>query len=93
MIFESINRDIKIHLLTKHEGDLQATLERHRIAGIFDEIVHIPRNDEKWKYIFESRAVFIDDSFAEREAGTQINLSDRSLMCTPSRRSWRVDAR
>lgn len=72
VIFESINRDIKIHLLTKHEGDLQATLERHRIAGIFDEIVHIPRNDEKWKYIFESRAVFIDDSFAEREA-VQIN--------------------
>ena len=67
-IFQCLNRGIRMHLLTRHRGDLAATLAQHRLAGLFDEIVHLVDGQEKHMFVAEQDAIFLDDSFAEREA-------------------------
>ena len=66
-LFQCINNKKKIILLTKHNGDLIADLKRYRIDKIFDEIIHIDREDEKMNYITSKNAIFIDDSYGERK--------------------------
>ena len=53
-------------LLTKHEGDLDSELKRFRLVGLFDEILHIAREEDKITYISDLDSIFIDDSFSER---------------------------
>ncbi len=66
-LFQCINNKKKIILLTKHSGDLIADLKRYRIDKVFDEIIHINREDEKINYITSKNAIFIDDSYGERK--------------------------
>ncbi len=66
-LFQCINQGKKIILLTKHSGNLSRTLEEYRLMQIFDEIIHIPPNAAKAKYIHETDSIFIDDSFSERK--------------------------
>ena len=54
-------------LLTKHIGDLNQELKDFRLNTIFDKIIHIDPQDKKSNYISSQNAIFIDDSFAERE--------------------------
>ncbi len=66
-IFQCKNRGIKITLLSKHLGSLTEELKKLKIYGLFDRIIHIERDDEKYRYIDNSHAIFVDDSFSERE--------------------------
>lgn len=66
-IYQCINKNIKVHLLTRHKEDLNETLKRLRLNGIFDEIVWLKNGENKADYIKEKDAIFIDDSFAERK--------------------------
>jgi hypothetical protein len=66
LIFKSINEQKTVVLVTKHEADLEETLRVHRIAGLFDEIIHIKKEDRKSFYMNSPDSVFIDDSFSER---------------------------
>lgn len=70
-IFQCINRGIPVRLLTRHRGDLPKILQRHRLAGLFDEIIHVGLDHPKHTMIREPDAIFIDDSFRERYAATQ----------------------
>lgn len=65
-LYQCINRAIRLVLITKHALDVDETLEKHRLAGLFDEIVHIGPEAEKADYIREADAILIDDSFSER---------------------------
>lgn len=65
-LFSCLNNGKKIILITKHKNDLNESLERFRLIGIFDEIIHISDSDNKNKYIKETDCIFIDDSFSER---------------------------
>jgi hypothetical protein len=65
-IYQCLNRQIPLVLLTKHEGDLEGYLKRHRLAGLFDRVVKVPSGESKASYIKESDAILIDDSFQER---------------------------
>jgi hypothetical protein len=58
----------KIILITKHENDLDVTLESFSIhKGIFNEIIHIKMKDAKYKHIRNKQtSIFIDNSFIER---------------------------
>lgn len=67
-IYQCINKRKKIVLLSKHEGDLLAELKIYRIESIFDEVIHISRNDDKYRYITDVKSIFIDDSYGERKA-------------------------
>lgn len=66
-LFDCINRGKKIVLLTKHNGDLYAELKLFRIDHLFDDIILISKEEEKYKYVTDHCAIFIDDSFSERQ--------------------------
>ena len=66
-LFQCLNENKRIVLLSKHSGDLDAELRHFRLDHIFDEVIHIPSSHHKIDYIAHPRAIFIDDSFSERE--------------------------
>ena len=66
LMFQCMNQGIKVKLLTRHAGDLPDTLQRFRLTGLFDEVIHISAKDRKSTYIAEADAIMVDDSFAER---------------------------
>jgi len=80
-LFQCLNEGKEIALLTKHEHDLQATLARFRLTGLFSEVIHIGKGDVKADYIREPDAILIDDSFSERmSASTRLGI--RTFDCS-----------
>jgi carbamoyl-phosphate synthase large subunit len=65
-LYQCVNAGKHLCLLSRHAKDPVATLERYRLAGLFDEIIHIDRVKLKSEYIQRRPAIFIDDSFRER---------------------------
>jgi predicted ATP-grasp superfamily ATP-dependent carboligase len=68
-IFQSINENKKIILITKHNGDVFKSLKQFKLINLFDVVMHLNQNDEKTNSIEKtdySNAIFIDDSFEER---------------------------
>ncbi len=68
-LYQCVNKNIPVYLLTRHDGDLDEALRRHRISReLFDGVIHIPVKGKKSEHITPSKkAIYIDDSFAERE--------------------------
>lgn len=68
-LYHAINRGKGVTLLTRHAGDLPATLAKHRLAHLFDRVVHLQGHAEpKAAHVQHARAIFIDDSHGERQA-------------------------
>ena len=71
-LYQCVNKRIPIHLVTKHAKDIRESLKTYKISeALFDTIVHIDPEAEpearKHERIRPSqKAIFIDDSFAER---------------------------
>ncbi|MDE4542537.1 ATP-grasp domain-containing protein [Thermoanaerobacterium sp. R66] len=65
-LYQCVNEDIPITLITKYEGDLEEELKKHKLVSLFDDIIHIRTDDEKYKHIKEKDSIFIDDSYGER---------------------------
>jgi len=66
LLFQCINNGKKVVLLSRHRGDLNQTLTRHRLSGLFDEVIHLGETEKKSSQIKHGDAIFVDDSFAER---------------------------
>lgn len=67
-LYQCKNKGINVFLLSKHEGDIEQTLERFSISpSLFLSILHINPEENKYLYITEKRAIFIDNSFNERK--------------------------
>lgn len=83
-VYQCVTRKIPVILLTRHNTDVVKDLEAYRIAPtIFDRIICLPRSARKIDHISPSKkALFVDDSFAERQAMQQ----------TFGIRTWGVDA-
>ncbi len=67
----------KIILITKHEYDLNLTLNNLSIhLGLFDKIIHLNKSDTKYHHILHTNnAIFIDNSFHERaEVKKYVNI-------------------
>lgn len=67
LIFQSLNQGKKVKLITRHRQDLTTTLRQHRLEGLFDTIIHLTNKEPKSSHINEKDAIFIDDSFSERQ--------------------------
>jgi hypothetical protein len=67
-LYQCINRGIRIVLLSKHTSNIDLTLRKYRLTGIFDEVIHLAQTDIKSDSICERDAILIDDSFSERKA-------------------------
>lgn len=65
-LFSVINAGKKVILITRHAGNIFESLERHRLAALFDQVIHLEKSQKKSDYIEAAAAIFIDDSFAER---------------------------
>ena len=61
-----LNRGVGVSLLTRHVGDLEASLQKHRLQFLFDDVIKVQDSIHKYEYITKANAIFIDDSFAER---------------------------
>lgn len=73
-IYQCLNNDIPITLITKHDRDIMTDLKKYRISpDIFQNIIHIRKDQQKCDFISPHRdALFLDDSFSERK-----QISDR----------------
>lgn len=68
-IYKSINLKKKIILLTKHEKNIYDSLRKYKLsADIFDEIIVIDDNKNKYEYIKEDKAIFIDNYYFDRKS-------------------------
>jgi len=66
-LYQARNEGKALTLLSRHDGDLRADLQRFRIPeNLFDEIVVLDRQRSKSDFVPE-HSIFIDDSFAERK--------------------------
>ncbi len=65
-LYQCVNQNKRLVLISKHKGDLDAELSRYRLKQLFDQVLHLERNESKSDYIKESDAIFIDDSYGER---------------------------
>jgi len=59
-------RGIKVHVLSRHSGNLEAALAASGLRGLVDTVTHITDGSPKSAQVREEAAIFIDDSFAER---------------------------
>jgi hypothetical protein len=66
-LYKCVNEEKKIYLLSKHEGNLEKELTILRLDTLFDKVIHIDKYADKCSYIKSDKAIFVDDSFAERE--------------------------
>ena len=67
-IYEMNNQGKEVILITRHEDDLDKTLEFYKIPKtLFSRIIHINDNTPKSFYIKEKDAIFIDNHFLERK--------------------------
>jgi len=66
-LYQCRNRGIRLHLLSRHAGDLDKTLHRFALERLFHSVVHVPGQACKSDYIQSRSAIFIDDSFGERK--------------------------
>lgn len=66
LIFQCINQGICVELITRHNGDLDVTLQKFRINNLFDRIHHLNATQSKADFIVERNSIFVDDSFSER---------------------------
>lgn len=74
-LYKCVNEGKKIILLTKHDGELDKELRNFRLDHLFDEVIHIDKDTDKSSYIKNSKAIFIDDSNAERvNIKSQLNI-------------------
>lgn len=66
-LYKAIGEGKGITLLTRHSRDPLDTLRKWRMGDLFDRIVHLMPHEKKSTYVDRQDAIFIDDSFAERQ--------------------------
>ncbi len=67
-LYQSKNEGKEIILITHHESDIESSLTNYRIAqNLFDTIIHINIEEEKYEHINPIEAIFIDNHFLERK--------------------------
>lgn len=69
LLYQAARQGKKVILLTRHEGDINETLERNKIhRALFTQIRTLAWNEEKSDMISSrGRAIFIDNAFQERK--------------------------
>lgn len=74
-LYQQINCGKQIILITKHAGNLGESLKSYRLENLFDEIIHLKKEDKKANFIPHQNSIFIDDSHGERfQAKDQLGI-------------------
>jgi carbamoyl-phosphate synthase large subunit len=70
-LYQCLNEGRRLILLTRHRQDVDQTLARFRLTGLWDRIVRVADEAEKSDFIDEPDAILIDDSFRERLSASE----------------------
>lgn len=91
-LYQCLNEGKKLFLISRHRGNIDETLKKYRLEGIFDAVFQIEGTEEKLDYIQqETAAIFIDDSFSERETVSQgVEIPVFDLDAVESLLDWRL---
>lgn len=74
-IFQCLNKQKKIILLSKHIGNGDAYLREWRIHSLFTSVIWLKESDRKSDYINPKKSIYIDDSFSQRlEVSERCNI-------------------
>ena len=75
-IYQSLNLNKDIYLITRHCNDINESLKKYHIDfSIFKKIIHIKENESKASVISEDKSIFIDNYFKERyEVYQKLNI-------------------
>lgn len=67
-LYQCVNNNIPIYLVTKHIYDIKASLQKYKInENLFEKIISLDKSEKKCELIEpKADAIFIDDSFSER---------------------------
>lgn len=89
-IFQCINQNKKLFLITRHKDDINLSLKKYKLSFIFGEVIHLKNGEHKSKYINPVNSIFIDDSFAERlEVSKKLGIPTFDLDSVESLISWK----
>lgn len=89
-IFQCLNKGIKVHLISKHRGDIYEYIQSFRL-GFFDSIIWLEGTDQKFKYITQFPAIFIDDSYEERrQVHEKLGIPTFDLTSIEGLLDWRM---
>lgn len=73
-VYQCVNDNIPIVLLTKHRHDIVTSLKHYAIdPSLFEDIIVLKDNDEKHMFIDNDEAIFIDNYFFDRMKVSQNN--------------------
>jgi carbamoyl-phosphate synthase large subunit len=77
LLFEAKNSGIYLWICSRHKGNLEESLNKHRLSSIFDKTIHIQDGSPKSLHLDKRlQTLFIDDSFSERlDCGALDNVS------------------
>ena len=67
-LYQSLNKDCKLILITKSVNITENYLKKWRLANLFDEIIFLNNEDSKADHVDPENSIFIDDSFSERKS-------------------------
>ncbi|WP_458404752.1 ATP-grasp domain-containing protein [Methanobrevibacter sp.] len=92
-LYQCVNENKEIILITKHVKDIYETLKSLKIdKELFTEIITVSKEDEKSKYMDDNvSSIFIDDSFSERlKIADEFNMPVFDLDAVESLIDWRM---
>ncbi len=66
-LFQCINQNKNIILLSKHIGDIESYLRQKKLYDIFSSIIWLKEEEKKYEHIKPFKSIYIDDSFSQRK--------------------------
>ena len=92
LLYQAARQGKRVHLLTRHAGDIHKTLAEAKIhPGLFATIRTLDWQEDKHKLIAPGeKAIFIDNAFAERKkVKEQLGIPVFDVDAVPSLLDWR----
>ena len=92
-LYQCVNKNKEIILITKHIKDINETLKELKIdINLFDDIITLNKGDDKFKFMDNDvSSIFIDDSFSERLAiSNKFGMPVFDLDAVESLIDWRM---
>jgi hypothetical protein len=92
-LYQCVNQQKEIILITKHLKDIKETLNALKIdEALFDKIITLTKEDDKSDYMDnEKSSIFIDDSFSERRnISKKLGIPVFDLDAVESLIDWRM---
>ena len=72
-LFQCRNEGKELVCISRHAENIHITLADYKLNNIFDRVIHLSNAEPKSLFI-EPGAIFIDDSFAERQEVASLNI-------------------